>query len=830
MFVLLGLLQIDGEVTIMAVLIDQNFEEIIADIRSGKKERFDTLYQLTRDSVYFHAKHILNNEEDALDAMQETYLTAFQQLGRLEHPASVNAWLCSIAGHICYNRLRKDGRIAKLSLDDEENEIEPIADERDMPEAVVDKAASSEIVAAMIDRLPELQRMTIVLYYFDEFSVSKIAEIMDCPENTVKSRLKYARKSIEQQVNAEEKRGVKLYSASPAVIALALRLLAKGSVMPEAAGLKLGASIAAGCGYSATALSVTTATGTTAASATSAAGAASGSAASAAAAGLGTKIASFVLAGALAAGCITAGVAVYTRTAKSEVPSPTPTESVSPLPSEQPLTPEQALAYYNLLFGLLNDRGRCTSSSKGPGVAYADLLDFDGDGSKELYLYYLDQDHGEEYATYYYPIKGYINWCLHEQVYKWNGNSAEKVFDQMHSNDGSRAGRDTNGRILYEEGGVCYLCDKWGVEQQGSDDLILDMLCLRGNSFKSSLEVRENFFLPYVGFEATESSFFAGDELRPIVEAYGLPTSVTDEEMQALDGPLFQAIFTDGYISYDGVKKDFTYNDCRIIRGRPKNHVLYSISGDTPETVLSDYSEKFERSGITVIYNGEGENPPNDGRLYWVINDVQELLDKLKALSPAQPADALPAERREAFVNFVKSVDPFNEDRFQLDDCDGDGVPELLAVYAETDDPYEDPRNTYAEIYATDGNGQLVKLYTSALNTFLYELSFVKLKYLNKEYLAAEEYCGTDEIRNTYSTLEYIKGTLTVTHVIKSDDENDGKGVAFYADGMTISEAAFKQIDSTVVPICRSSLILIEDETIRRNGLSPTGFISKYGS
>ena len=232
---------------------NENLENIIAKIRGGQPEAFDELYRLTRNNVYYHAHRILANEEDALDAVQETYLVAFQRLGTLQNPSLAAAWLSGIATNVCLNKLRSDRHLSGLSLDDENTGIEPPAGEQDMPEAVIDQEAVAQIIAGMIDTLPALQRITILLFYYDELSVTAIAQLMDCPEATVRSRLSYARKSLELRIRSEEKRGVKLYSISPAAIALAFKSHAAQTLMPEAAASKIGLSLASGCGYRLTA-------------------------------------------------------------------------------------------------------------------------------------------------------------------------------------------------------------------------------------------------------------------------------------------------------------------------------------------------------------------------------------------------------------------------------------------------------------------------------------------------------------------------------------------------------------------------------------------------
>ena len=99
------------------------------------------------------------------------------------------------------------------------------------------------MIQEMIDRLPEAQRMAVVLYYLENLPVAWIAGIMECSEGTVKSRLNYGRKSIKEQVLALEKKGTKLY-CMPLVPFLywMFRQQVLAAAVPGAVGAAIGAA------------------------------------------------------------------------------------------------------------------------------------------------------------------------------------------------------------------------------------------------------------------------------------------------------------------------------------------------------------------------------------------------------------------------------------------------------------------------------------------------------------------------------------------------------------------------------------------------------------
>lgn len=219
--------------------------QLVLRIRDGDASAFDDLYTATQKAVYYHAYQILKNEDDALDAVQDTYVTAFRTLDDLKAPEAVASWLNTTVTHICLNKIRGSKKDI-YSLDDEDFIYEPEAPTEEQPENIVEKDSTSEILASFIDKLPDAQKATVIYYYYDNMSVKDIAEEMGCSENTVKSRLNYARKALEGNIAEEEKRsGIRLHSVTPLSIFAAVRYLIQAAATPEKGLAAVGASVAA---------------------------------------------------------------------------------------------------------------------------------------------------------------------------------------------------------------------------------------------------------------------------------------------------------------------------------------------------------------------------------------------------------------------------------------------------------------------------------------------------------------------------------------------------------------------------------------------------------
>lgn len=213
--------------------------EIIARLKSGDQEAFKELYELTHNRVYFLALKLVHSHDNALEVVQETYISVYKSIDKLYKPEVFNAWLSKIVINKCRDHLGKSKEVLLSENKDLEN-IDPSEAIEDttadfIPHEVLDMAETRNMIMALIDNLPDAQRTTVLLYYYQGLSVDEIAAIMESPVATVKSRLIYARRQIKTGVEGYESKGVKLYniSVSPMVASL-LDTFSKGSVLSPA--------------------------------------------------------------------------------------------------------------------------------------------------------------------------------------------------------------------------------------------------------------------------------------------------------------------------------------------------------------------------------------------------------------------------------------------------------------------------------------------------------------------------------------------------------------------------------------------------------------------
>lgn len=199
-----------------------NYEsELVIRAKNGDANALNLLLDHNKSYIYAIAFALLKNHEDAEDAVQKTMITVWQSIGSLESPEAFKSWLYRIAHTRSLNVLQSK-KNSQVILDDDISDIPQLEDmesELMLPQAYAERDDLRDRLYRIIDGLSAVQRETIVLYYFNDRSVAEIAGIMDCSENTVKSRLYLARHSIKTEIEEQERKsGEKFYGIAVGVL------------------------------------------------------------------------------------------------------------------------------------------------------------------------------------------------------------------------------------------------------------------------------------------------------------------------------------------------------------------------------------------------------------------------------------------------------------------------------------------------------------------------------------------------------------------------------------------------------------------------------------
>lgn len=191
---------------------EQRIKELVQSMKQGEQSAYEEVYRETYRSVYFICLGFLKNEENAKDAMQDTYMTAFSKLEQLKEEEKFVAWLKQIAVNRCKRLLEQTGP-ELMESEDLEN-LKKEENENFLPEEYITNKAKRKIVMdIMRKKLSDIQYQTVILFYFNGLEIEEIADMMECPPGTVKSRLSVARNKIKEGVLEYEKESKdKLYS------------------------------------------------------------------------------------------------------------------------------------------------------------------------------------------------------------------------------------------------------------------------------------------------------------------------------------------------------------------------------------------------------------------------------------------------------------------------------------------------------------------------------------------------------------------------------------------------------------------------------------------
>ena len=177
--------------------------ELIRRSREGDPDAREELVRAAQNRVYYHCKKMLKHEEDARDAAQDVLLTMLTSLDKLKEPAAFWGWVNGITANRCKHLLTTPHKEWQIPEDEEGNSmLESVEslDETLVPDKALDNEETRRMILGLVDDLPPEQRMTVRFYYYDEMTVKQIAETMDTNEDTVKSRLNDARRSIAESI------------------------------------------------------------------------------------------------------------------------------------------------------------------------------------------------------------------------------------------------------------------------------------------------------------------------------------------------------------------------------------------------------------------------------------------------------------------------------------------------------------------------------------------------------------------------------------------------------------------------------------------------------
>jgi len=184
---------------------EQLDEDLVLRVQQGDKSAFDFLVIKYQHKIIQLVNRYVKDPSEAQDVAQEAFIKAYRALGNFRGDSAFYTWLYRIAINTAKNYLVSRSRRSsdyQVDIQDAEAiENAPQLQGMDTPERLLLNQEIIDTIKLAIEKLPEEMRTAIMLREFDGMSYEEIAEAMDCPVGTVRSRLFRAREMIDNKLN-----------------------------------------------------------------------------------------------------------------------------------------------------------------------------------------------------------------------------------------------------------------------------------------------------------------------------------------------------------------------------------------------------------------------------------------------------------------------------------------------------------------------------------------------------------------------------------------------------------------------------------------------------
>ena len=183
-------------------------QQLVVRAQAGDKRAFELLVIKYQRKVERLLSRIIRNQDEIQDVAQESFIKAYRALANFRGDSAFYTWLYRISVNTAKNYLVSQGRRAPTSTGYDAEEAESFEDavglrDNATPDALLMSKQIAEIVNSTIDKLPEELRTAITLREIEGLSYEEIAQIMDCPIGTVRSRIFRAREAVAEQLRPQ---------------------------------------------------------------------------------------------------------------------------------------------------------------------------------------------------------------------------------------------------------------------------------------------------------------------------------------------------------------------------------------------------------------------------------------------------------------------------------------------------------------------------------------------------------------------------------------------------------------------------------------------------
>ncbi|MHB0913949.1 MAG: RNA polymerase sigma factor [Armatimonadota bacterium] len=181
--------------------------KLVERARRGDVPSFERLFAKHHRRVYNLVYRMVEDEQDAADLTQDTFVRAYNSLHHLDSGEAFYSWVRTIAVNLCRDFFRKRGRTVRTESLDQKVELDgggeverEFADWSTNPERSLDRKDMQETVQRAISSLSEEYRTAVILHHIEGMDVKEMADLLQVPVGTVKSRLSRAREDLRRKL------------------------------------------------------------------------------------------------------------------------------------------------------------------------------------------------------------------------------------------------------------------------------------------------------------------------------------------------------------------------------------------------------------------------------------------------------------------------------------------------------------------------------------------------------------------------------------------------------------------------------------------------------
>ena len=174
--------------------MEKSDETLMLQFQTGDLRSFDTLVKRWEKPLLNYCYRMVNDIALAEDLRQEVFLRIYRSAKKYRPTAQFPTWMYRIATNLCLDTLAKQKHRKEIPIDayresESEGFDERLIDPSDAPDAVVVKKEIESHVRSVLVRLPENQRIVVIMRHYNGMKFREIAEVLECPISTVKSRM-----------------------------------------------------------------------------------------------------------------------------------------------------------------------------------------------------------------------------------------------------------------------------------------------------------------------------------------------------------------------------------------------------------------------------------------------------------------------------------------------------------------------------------------------------------------------------------------------------------------------------------------------------------------